>query len=113
MSDRIPAWLEASALIRRAEIAGGFGVVIAKGEPEAGTILIVLTEKGANSKAYERVPDADGSRNWHCIKQQLVETPYEFGEYLQRRHKQDTDLWIIELDIAHGERFIGIKPAMT
>ncbi len=113
MSDRLPAWLEASAFIRRVEVAGGFGVVVAKGEPEAGTILIVLTEKGANSKAYERMPDADGNRFWHCVKKQTVEIPYEFGEYLDRRHKQDADLWIIELDIPQGERFIGLTPSPT
>ncbi|MEY2942552.1 MAG: hypothetical protein RLY97_566 [Pseudomonadota bacterium] len=113
MTDRLPAWLEASALIRRVEVAGGFGVVIAKGDAEAGTILVVLTEKGANSKAYERLPDPDGSRKWHCVRHQTVDIPYEFGEYLERRRKQDTDLWIIELDIAHGERFIGLSAAVT
>ncbi|MBV1917442.1 MAG: DUF1491 family protein, partial [Sphingomonadaceae bacterium] len=33
----------------------------------------------------------------------------EFEGYLQRRQNQDPDLWILELDIAHGERFIGLS----
>jgi len=32
----------------------------------------------------------------------------EFSEYLARRRRQDDDLWIVELDIADGERFIGL-----
>jgi len=29
-------------------------------------------------------------------------------DYCQRRASQDLDTWIVELDIADGERFIGI-----
>ena len=32
----------------------------------------------------------------------------ELDEWLTRRGSQDPDLWIVELDIANGERFIGI-----
>ncbi|MEO5586279.1 MAG: DUF1491 family protein, partial [Novosphingobium sp.] len=36
--------------------------------------------------------------------------PQEFSEYLERRKYQDPDLWIVELDIANAERFIGLPP---
>ena len=32
----------------------------------------------------------------------------EFSDYLVRRGRQDDDLWIVELDIAQGERLIGL-----
>lgn len=105
---RLSAHVEVSALIRRAQAEGGFAAVLRKGEPEAGTILVVLTEKGANPRAYERMPQLDGSRKWHCVKRQDSEKPEEFSEYLERRGRQDDDLWIVELDIARGERLIGL-----
>lgn len=103
---RLPAHLEVAGLIRRTQAEGGFAAVLHKGEPEAGTILIVLTENGSNSKVYERMPQLDGTRAWHCSKSQDIENPWEFSEYLDRRSRQDGDLWIIELDIADGERLI-------
>jgi hypothetical protein len=52
------------------------------------------------------MPLASGERKWVCAKQQDPENPREFGEYTDRRGRQDPDLWIIELDIAQAERFI-------
>jgi len=108
MDARLPAGLEVSALIRRTQAEGGFAAVLRKGEPEAGTIIVVLTENGANTRAYERMPELDGSRPWHCFKTQDTENKLEFFEYLDRRGGQDHDLWIVELDIVGGERLIGL-----
>ena len=107
MDSRLPAHLEVSGLIRAVSAAGGFGTVLAKGERDAGIILIVCCENGANSRIYERMPQADGSREWTLTKSQDPENPHEFSEYCDRRKRQDSDLWIIELDIADAERFIG------
>jgi hypothetical protein len=98
-----------AALIRRAQSGGGFAAVLRKGEAQAGTLLVVLTENGVNSRAYERMPLPDGRRDWHRAKEQSAENPQEFEEYLQRRMRQDSDLWVLELDIANGERLIGLQ----
>jgi hypothetical protein len=97
-----------AGLIRTVQAAGGFATVLNKGERDAGTILVVLAEKGVNARLFERVPDAQGGRIWTATRAQDAENPFEFGEYLDRRCSSDPDLWIIELDIADGERFIGI-----
>ncbi len=96
------------ALIRRAGADGGFASVLQKGEPDAGTILVVLTDRGRDARVYERMPRADGSRDWELARREDPENKTEFQEWLDRRGKQDPDLWIVELDIANGERFIGI-----
>lgn len=109
MDLRLPAHLEVAGLIRSVEAAGGFAAVLSKGERDAGTIMVVITENDRNSKIYERMPQLDGTRKWTCSKSQDPENKHEFSEYLERRGSQDPDLWIVELDIAHGERFIGIS----
>lgn len=108
MDARLPAHLEVSALIRAVDVAGGFAMVVNRGERDAGTIMVVITEKGENSRAYERMPEMDGTRQWRCVKAQDAENKQEFSEYLTRRSQQDRDLWVVELDIAQGERFIGL-----
>lgn len=108
MEPRLPAHLEVAALIRRVEAEGGFAAVLQKGEREAGTLLVVLCENDTNARVYERMPDPDGTRKWHCSKRQDPESKTDFNLYIARRGEQDPDLWIIELDIAQGERFIGL-----
>lgn len=103
---RLPIHLQVSALIRRVEGEGGFATVLSKGERDAGTLLVVLTDRGALSTAYERMPQADGTRKWSSSRGESAEDPQAFGEYLERRQAQDSDLWVVELDVRNGERFI-------
>ncbi|MET1756902.1 DUF1491 family protein [Novosphingobium sp. RD2P27] len=103
---RLPTHLEVAALIRRVETAGGFATVLTKGERDAGTLLVVLVERGANARVYERLPQLDGSRKWSLAKAQNPQDPHELAGYLNRRGMQDPDLWIIELDVRDGERFV-------
>jgi hypothetical protein len=106
MAARIPTHLEVTGLLRAVEAAGGFATVIAKGERDAGTVLVTCCESGRNCRAYERMPRPDGTRGWSLAKSEDSENPLEFAEYLDRRRRQDSDLWIVELDIPDAERFI-------
>lgn len=107
MHDRLPAHLEASAILRLAESQGGFGTVLAKGERDAGTILIVTLYRGAGVILYERMPQLDGTRKFLAAKRENPENPTEFPEYLARRCQQDQDMWLIEVDIVDPERFVA------
>jgi hypothetical protein len=105
---RLPAAVEVSALVRQVNAAGGFATVVARGEQDAGTILLLLCENGGNQRVYERMPMADGTRGWHCARRLDSADPQKFHDWLERRLCQDPDLWIVELDIAAAERFIGL-----
>ncbi len=107
---RLPAHIEVSALIRQTQIEGGFAAVLQKGEAEAGTILLILTENGRNTRLFERMPQLDGGRIWTVSKAEDADNKQDFSDYLTRRGGQDRDLWIVELDIANGERLIGLAP---
>ena len=109
MEGRLPTHVEVSGLIRAVEAAGGFATVIAKGERDAGTMLVICCERDTNVRLYERMPQLDGTRHWTLVRVQDTENHIEFSDYLQRRKRQDDDLWVLELDIANGERFIGLE----
>ena len=106
MDPRLPAHLEIAGLIRAVEAAGGFGMVIARGERDAGTMLVICCQNGANGKAYERMPRPDGTRGWALSREQDTENPTDFSEWYTRRHAQDPDLWIVELDAPEAHRFL-------
>ena len=107
MEPRLPAHLEVSGLVRQVNAAGGFAVVLHKGERDAGTTVVVIAENGGNLRIFERMPMLDGTRQWQLSRKQDIDKPQEIHEYLQRRSDQDPDLWLVELDIANGERLIG------
>ena len=103
---RLPAALEVSGLIRLVEASGGFAMVLRKGEPDSGTLLIVLLDNQGLGQAFERLPQVDGTRRWSISKRQDIENKQDFENYLTRRMAQDPDMWVIELTIADGERLI-------
>jgi hypothetical protein len=110
MAARLPAHLEAASILRLAESAGGFGTVLARGERDGGTILLVIICRGGPAQLYERMPQLDGSRLFVATKSEQSENKQEFSQYLDRRRQQDPDLWILEVDIDEAERFVAKLP---
>ncbi len=106
---RLPAHLEVTGLMRAVQAEGGFATVIAKGERDAGTLLIVATHNGAPARLYERMPGLTGERTFTATRDQDPQNPLDFNEYLTKRRRQDSDIWIVELDIADAERFIALQ----
>jgi hypothetical protein len=101
---RLASSVLVGALLRRAQQEGGSGVVVAKGDPTAGTIAVILAEKGRKACFLERLLQPDGSYSWQSAREG-IENEEEFEKFLDRRRGFDPDLWILELDIASAERF--------
>ena len=112
MQARIAASILAGAMIRKAEGEGGFGAVLAKGDPTAGSILVILLEKGENPQLFERVLQPDGSYAWTERKIQGLGNPGEVPAFIARHRRFDPDLWVIELDIPSAERFAAEMNAL-
>ncbi|MFA6218785.1 MAG: DUF1491 family protein [Erythrobacter sp.] len=106
MDARLPAHLEASGMIRAVEAAGGFAAVVQRGERDAGVILVITRNRDADVRLWERMPQLDGSREFIVTRVESAENKDEFFDYIERRRRSDPDCWVIELDIAHAERFI-------
>jgi hypothetical protein len=104
MIPRLTSAVLASALLRQAESAGGFGAVLAKGDSTAGAIAVILLERGKKACFLERLLQPDGLYAWQENRQDL-ENEAEFAAFLERRRRFDPDLWILELDIPSAERF--------
>jgi hypothetical protein len=104
VSARLASSVLVGALLRRAGAEGGFGAVLAKGDPTAGAIAVILAEKGRKACFLERLLRPDGHYAWEESRQ-AIENDEEFSAFLARRRKYDPDLWILELDIASAERF--------
>lgn len=104
MTARLASGLIVNALVRRVNAAGGSAMVLARGDGDAGAILILTLERGGKPRFFERGVGPSGAPA-------LVRSGPEAGcdadatAYWRRRRERDRDLWVLELDIADAERF--------
>ena len=63
---RLAASVEASALMRRVTADGGFATILAKGDAERGSLLLIVTERGRHVAVLERMLNASGTYSWHA-----------------------------------------------
>ena len=107
MAERLPAHIEAAALIRRVEAEGGFGTVLNRGDPDRGSLVLLLSHRGEHQACLERQLSPDGSYSWQKVGPGSGVEPPTLAEWSQKRRRFDEDSWFIELDVADPERFIA------
>ena len=107
MSERLPAHLEAAAIMRRTEAEGGFAAVLRKGDPDRGTLTLILRERGEFHGLLERELGADFTYHWVFRQAGAEAGSADLNELIARKERFDADFWLIELDIAEPERFIA------
>lgn len=99
MTARLASGVLAGALMRRVQAAGGSAAVLAKGDAQAGAVLVRCAERGAAVAILERVLGVNGY-GWRRVAEA------DLDDYAARRRARDPDLWLIELDIPDSERFV-------
>jgi hypothetical protein len=105
MTARLTSRMLVTALLRRVQAEGGNAAVLAKGDENAGGIVLICAEKGRITALLERMPDFRDGYRWTATGPQDLEKKAKIDEYLDRRRARDPDLWLVELDIASAERF--------
>ena len=94
-------------MVRRVLAQGEFAAIVRKGDPDSGTLLLVVTSRGSHFACLERVLDMDGRYSWHACGPSESASSADVADFLARRARFDPDSWVIELDIAAPERFIA------
>ncbi len=83
-----------SALLRRIAGEGGQGMILHRGDAQAGAILIVTMARGQVTGALERLPTAAG----YAPGATGPADPAALDAWLARRRAADPDLWVVELE---------------
>ncbi|HYG25880.1 MAG TPA: DUF1491 family protein [Caulobacteraceae bacterium] len=92
------------ALIRRAELSGAFAVVVRKGDPRAGAVLVkVMDRRDRSWRLFSEATRGDGERVW---MQPLKGEEADLDAYVERSRRIDPDLWVVEIDDAEGRHFL-------
>jgi len=93
------------ALIRRAELEGAFAVVVRKGDPRAGAVLVkVLNRRSGAVGLYAEATRMDGEAVWMRPAKSEVEA--DIDSYVERALRIDPDLWVVEIDDHEGRHFL-------
>lgn len=104
-SARLTSAMLVGALVRRASAAGGFAMILVKGDATSGVILVQAVEKGRETGLFERVSNFAGGHALMRCGPAPEDGAESLALYIARRRRSDPDLWIIELDIPEAERF--------
>lgn len=80
--------------------------MLAKGDPDAGALLLVLTNRGATHALLERVSSLTDGFTWNIVNGSVSADSETVARLIDRKKRFDPDLWVIELDIPNAEQFI-------
>ncbi len=98
MSDRLKAGLWVQSQLRLCDIRFISAMVIKKGDPDAGSVLLKLNRFEEGCAAFVTVTTMDGERGWmHGLKEGFVPEG-QCDAYIQRQMERDPDLWVLEIE---------------
>lgn len=97
----------ASALIRRASIAGAFAGVVRKGDSDAGAVLVKVATLDGKARLYAPARNGAGERVWLDLSAgALGHDEREVDAAVRKRTSNDPDLWVIEVEDKAGRHFL-------
>jgi hypothetical protein len=112
MTPRLATSVLVGGLIRKAQGEGGFAAVLARGDAQAGSVVVILLERGGNPRILERLLQGDGRYAWLPSQGQTTENIEDVPAFVARRRQFDPDLWVLELDVPRAERFAADMNAL-
>lgn len=100
---RLPSRLLVELLIRSAGVAGGFAMLLARGDDHGGIMLVQCRDRDQAGPLLER--QFDGL--WREVGPGAEASQDEQAAYVARRRAVDPDLWLVELDIPKAPQFVA------
>ncbi len=94
------------ALLRRAQAGGAFAAVVARGDDDAGVVLVKLNLLDGRARVFAPAVGPGGDRVW---MEPLGTTPRieaDADTYLARQRSIDADAWIVEIEDRAGRAFL-------
>lgn len=104
---RLPTWLWAEALMRRASDAGAGAFLMQRGDRERGDVLVKVARLDGTARAYVPGLSMDGERVFVDLALRGVgESEADIDAYVTRARERDSDLWVIEIEDRGGRHFL-------
>ena len=93
--------------MRRVQGDGGFATLLHRGDPDRGTISLLIAERGQTLSLVERRMAADFAYRWTEVPTSVALEGSGWREWVEKASRIDPDCWLIELDVPDAQRFIA------
>ncbi len=95
--DRVKAGFWVQMALRMGQSDGRYGMVLKKGDPDAGGVLVMLRGRDGVS-VLSQIRAADGSAAWMRGTGPANVDQETADAYVARQQKFDPDLWVLEFE---------------
>ena len=106
MEARLKTAIWVKALIRRCDIAAIGVAVVARGDGDAGAILLKLNARDAGCTVLAQARRPDGAAVWMRATGAAPVAEADADAYIARQRGRDPDLWVIEIDSGSVETML-------
>ena len=106
MEARLKSDIWVKALIRRCDLAAIAVAVIARGDADAGAVLLKFNGRDAGCFVLAQVRGKDGELLWMRATGSTPVAEAEADTYIERQRRRDPDLWVVEIESGSVETVI-------
>src|SRR6185437_14161191 len=98
MEARLKSGIWVKALVRRCDLAAIGVAVTARGDADAGAILLKFCDRAAGASVLVQARRVDGTLGWMRATGPDPVAESEADAYIDRQRGRDPDLWVVEID---------------
>lgn len=109
MQPRLKTGIWIKALIRRCDIAAIPIALLARGDADAGAILLKFNGGETDCSVLTQARGQDGELLWMRATGPLPVAETEADAYIDRQRRRDPDIWVAEIEIGSAEAVIDGK----
>jgi hypothetical protein len=95
----LPTRLWVQAHIARFAAQGKSAVVVRRGDPHRGVVMVKLHLLGEGFRVFAQRRNMDGALMWEAALGDLPVPESEVDAYIERQTGYDPDLWVIEFEM--------------
>lgn len=100
--DRLATDIWVTAHIRRWNNEGFPAVMLRRGDPHGGAVLLKIIGENDSCHILTQMRDSDGAAAWMAALKGVPANTADSDAYVERAIRRDPDLWIIEIEDRRG-----------